>query len=48
MARTKPDNIGRPPPPEWAKEQGTEMYLSLWLRIMGATQNPMFNIKVVR
>jgi predicted dinucleotide-binding enzyme len=28
--------------------RGTEMYLPLWLRIMGATQNPMFNIKVVR
>jgi predicted dinucleotide-binding enzyme len=27
--------------------RGTEMYLTLWLRIMGATQNPMFNIKVV-
>jgi predicted dinucleotide-binding enzyme len=28
--------------------RGTEMYLPLWLRIMGATQNPGFNIKVVR
>jgi predicted dinucleotide-binding enzyme len=28
--------------------RGSEMYLPLWLRIMGATQNPMFNIKVVR
>ncbi|MGA7273167.1 MAG: NAD(P)-binding domain-containing protein [Acidimicrobiia bacterium] len=28
--------------------RGTEMYLPLWLRIMGATQNPVFNIKVVR
>ncbi len=28
--------------------RGTEMYLPLWLRILGATQNPMFNIKVVR
>lgn len=28
--------------------RGTEMYLPLWLRIMGATQNPAFNIKVVR
>lgn len=28
--------------------QGTEMYLPLWARIWGATQNPMFNIKVVR
>jgi 8-hydroxy-5-deazaflavin:NADPH oxidoreductase len=28
--------------------RGTEMYLSLWLRILGATQNPSFNIKVVR
>ncbi len=28
--------------------RGTEMYLPLWLRIMGATQNPMFNVKVVR
>lgn len=27
--------------------RGTEMYLSLWLRILGATQNPLFNIKVV-
>lgn len=28
--------------------RGAEMYLPLWLRIMGATQNPMFNIKVVQ
>jgi 8-hydroxy-5-deazaflavin:NADPH oxidoreductase len=28
--------------------RGTEMYLPLWLRIMRGTQNPMFNIKVVR
>jgi predicted dinucleotide-binding enzyme len=28
--------------------RGTEMYLPLWLRIMGATQNTGFNIKVVR
>jgi hypothetical protein len=28
--------------------RGTEMYLPLWLRVMGATGNPMFNIKVVR
>jgi predicted dinucleotide-binding enzyme len=28
--------------------RGTEMYLPLWLRIMGAIENPMFNIKVVR
>jgi hypothetical protein len=28
--------------------RGAEMYLPLWLRIMGAIQNPMFSIKVVR
>jgi predicted dinucleotide-binding enzyme len=28
--------------------RGTEMYLPLWARIWGATENPMFNIKVVR
>jgi len=28
--------------------RGTEMYLPLWVRIWGATQNPLFNIKVVR
>jgi 8-hydroxy-5-deazaflavin:NADPH oxidoreductase len=28
--------------------RGTEMYLSLWLRILGATQDPLFNIKLVR
>lgn len=28
--------------------RGTEMYLPLWLRIFGATNNGVFNIKVVR
>ncbi len=28
--------------------RGTEMYLPLWLRLWGATQAPMFNVKVVR
>jgi 8-hydroxy-5-deazaflavin:NADPH oxidoreductase len=28
--------------------RGTEMYLPLWLRLMGATGGPDFNIKVVR
>jgi len=28
--------------------RGSEMYLPLWLRIMGSIENPMFNIKVVR
>lgn len=28
--------------------RGTEMYLPLWLRIYGATQNGAFNIKIVR
>jgi hypothetical protein len=28
--------------------RGTEMYLPLWTRIWAATQNPMFNVKVVR
>jgi predicted dinucleotide-binding enzyme len=28
--------------------RGTEMYMPLWTRIWAATQNPMFNIKVVR
>ncbi|MDX9948017.1 MAG: hypothetical protein RBS38_11675 [Bacteroidales bacterium] len=27
--------------------RGTEMYLSLWLRIWGATGNGAFNIKIV-
>jgi hypothetical protein len=27
--------------------RGTEMYLPLWLRIWGATQNGSFNIRVV-
>jgi predicted dinucleotide-binding enzyme len=31
-----------------SQARGTEMYLPLWVRIWGATQNPMFNIKVVR
>lgn len=31
-----------------ATARGTEMYLPLWLRIMGAMQNPKFKIKVVR
>ena len=28
--------------------RGTEMYLPLWLRLMGALGTPSFNIKVVR
>jgi predicted dinucleotide-binding enzyme len=28
--------------------RGTEMVLPLWLRLMGALQTPMFNLKVVR
>ncbi|HKX75905.1 MAG TPA: NAD(P)-binding domain-containing protein [Acidimicrobiia bacterium] len=28
--------------------RGTEMYLPLWLRIWGAIQAPMFNVRVVR
>jgi hypothetical protein len=28
--------------------RGTEVYLPLWARIWGATQNPGFNIKVVQ
>jgi predicted dinucleotide-binding enzyme len=28
--------------------RGTEMYLPLWLRLMGALGTPMFNIRVVR
>jgi hypothetical protein len=28
--------------------RGTEMYLPLWIRLWGATQSPIFNIKVVR
>jgi predicted dinucleotide-binding enzyme len=28
--------------------RGTEMYLPLWLRILGATNNSAFNIKIVR
>ncbi|HQY63952.1 MAG: hypothetical protein IPF92_20055 [Myxococcales bacterium] len=28
--------------------RATEMYVVLWARIYGATQNPMFNVKVVR
>ena len=28
--------------------RGTEMYLPLWLRLLGAVGTPMFNVKVVR
>jgi 8-hydroxy-5-deazaflavin:NADPH oxidoreductase len=28
--------------------RGTEMYLALWIRLMGVTGSPMFNVKVVR
>jgi predicted dinucleotide-binding enzyme len=28
--------------------RGTEMVLPLWLRLMGALNNPMFNLKIVR
>lgn len=28
--------------------RGTEMLVSIWLRLFGALQNPMFNFKVVR
>jgi 8-hydroxy-5-deazaflavin:NADPH oxidoreductase len=28
--------------------RGTEMYLALWIRLMGPMGSPMFNIKVVR
>lgn len=28
--------------------RGTEMYLPLWLRLMGALNTPYFNVKVVR
>jgi len=31
-----------------AMARGTEMYLPLWVRLLGALQNPMFNVKVVR
>ena len=30
-----------------SSSRGTEMYLPLWLRILGATNNGAFNIKVV-
>ena len=28
--------------------RGTEMYLALWLRLMGTVGNPMFNVRLVR
>ena len=28
--------------------RGMEMYISLWLGLMGAQGSPMFNVKVVR
>jgi predicted dinucleotide-binding enzyme len=28
--------------------RGAEMFLPLWVRLMGAVQSPMFNVKVVR
>ena len=28
--------------------RGTEMYLALWLRLMGAQGTPQFNVAVVR
>jgi hypothetical protein len=31
-----------------AAARGTEMYLALWLRMMGATGTPQFNIRIVR
>jgi 8-hydroxy-5-deazaflavin:NADPH oxidoreductase len=31
-----------------AMARGTEMYLALWVRLYGALQNPMFNVKLVR
>jgi 8-hydroxy-5-deazaflavin:NADPH oxidoreductase len=31
-----------------AMARGTEMYLALWVRLYGALQSPMFNVKVVR
>jgi 8-hydroxy-5-deazaflavin:NADPH oxidoreductase len=27
--------------------RGAEMYLSLWLRLMGALETPMFNVSIV-
>jgi hypothetical protein len=31
-----------------AAARGTEMYLPLWLRMMGALDTPQFNIRIVR
>jgi len=31
-----------------ATARGTEMYLALWVRAMGALGTPLFNIRVVR
>jgi hypothetical protein len=31
-----------------ATARGAEMYLPIWLRLWGALQTPMFNVKVVR
>jgi Trk K+ transport system NAD-binding subunit len=45
MARTEPDNVDLG---HIATARGTEMFLPLWARIWGATQQSMFNIKVVR
>lgn len=28
--------------------RGVEMYLPLWLRVWGALQAPMFNVKIVK
>ena len=28
--------------------RGTEMYLPLWLQLMGALDTPLFNLKIVR
>ena len=31
-----------------AAARGTEMYLPLWLRMMGARETPQFNIRIVK
>ena len=37
-----------PRPRAISTARGTEMYLALWVRAMGALGTPLFNVRVVR
>jgi hypothetical protein len=36
------------PRPDITTARGTEMMLPIWVRVWGATKNPMFSFKLVR